>query len=268
MTAIKAAEAELQRITAEIKRLDHRLAGAPAGVLRCAKNGRYYKCFRVIVSPDGKKTTEYIKRRDKKLAQQLALKTMLTRRRLMLGKQAASLRTFISRYRSICDRKSTIEKMSPGFQALLADAPVIPDLAEELREWQAAPYKRSEKYPEHLTVSAVNRLIVRSKSEAYIAAVLTEKGIPFRYECERVYGSAVIYPDFTIRHPLSGRTYLWEHFGRIDKPGYLDDAVFKLNYYVKDGFIPGDNFIATFETETRPLSFDHVRSLIDYYFLS
>ena len=83
-------------------------------------------------------------------------------------------------------------------------------------------------------MAAAGSLFVRSKSEAFIASSLSDKGIPFRYECAAKIAGTVIYPDFTIRHPLSGKLCLWEHFGLID----------------------------------RPLSFSYVKDLINYHFLS
>lgn len=36
----------------------------------------------------------------------------------------------------------------------------------------------------------------------------------FRYECLLKLGDSAYYPDFTIKHPKTGKTYYWEHFGQ------------------------------------------------------
>jgi hypothetical protein len=37
-----------------------------------------------------------------------------------------------------------------------------------------------------------------------------------------------IYPDFTIRHPVTGEVYYWEHFGMMDNENYAHNVYSKL----------------------------------------
>ena len=68
--------------------------------------------------------------------------------------------------------------------------------------------------------------------------VLYTNQVPFRYECALTLGKTVIYPDFTIRDPSSGKTYYWEHFGMMDQPSYAARTFSKLQLYTSFQIIP------------------------------
>ena len=58
-----------------------------------------------------------------------------------------------------------------------------------------------------------------------------------------------IYPDFVIRHPVTGEYYYWEHFGIMDEEDYRNHACKKINLYCKNEILPFVNLIMTFETK-------------------
>ena len=109
-------------------------------------------------------------------------------------------------------------------------------------------------------------ITVRSKSEMLIVMLLHMKKIPFRYECLLKLGDSVYYPDFTIKHPKTGKIFYWEHFGQMDKSDYLKGVFPKLHTYANYGIVQGVNLIATFETKDNPLEADMVEKIMDYYF--
>ena len=76
-----------------------------------------------------------------------------------------------------------------------------------------------------------------------------------------------IYPDFTIRHPRTGKTFYYEHFGMMDDPRYSKNAYTKLQLYNSNGIFQSAQLITTFETKTNPLSSDAVENIIKQYFL-
>ncbi len=110
--------------------------------------------------------------------------------------------------------------------------------------------------------------IVRSKSELIIANMLYRRNIPYDYE--RVLylkkGNKK-YPDFTILNTNTGKLWIWEHFGRMDDPEYLNSNLEKINDYHKSGYIQGKNLIMTFETKEKPLSTVNVSNLIEQFLL-
>lgn len=78
--------------------------------------------------------------------------------------------------------------------------------------------------------------MLRSKSEVIIANLLHERVIPFRYEQPLFAGDGTIrLPDFTIT--WAGRTYYWEHLGRLDLTDYADEWKHKRAWYER--WFPG-----------------------------
>lgn len=108
---------------------------------------------------------------------------------------------------------------------------------------------------------------VRSKSEAIIATMLHVNKIPFHYEEALHLGKRVIYPDFTIRHPVTGQTYYWEHFGMMDNENYAQAAFQKMQLYNINGIMLSDTLLATYESEEVPLKSNIVENMIQQYFL-
>jgi len=105
--------------------------------------------------------------------------------------------------------------------------------------------------------------MVRSKSEVIIADALYDAGIPYRYEWERVFGGVRYVPDFTLLRPYDRREIIWEHFGMMDDEDYRRSTHIKLGVYMRHGYTPGDNFIATYESLENPLDPREVRFLVD-----
>jgi len=91
--------------------------------------------------------------------------------------------------------------------------------------------------------------------------------IPFRYECALSLENTTLFPDFTIRHPLTGDYYYWEHFGLIDNPAYAQNSFSKLQLYISQGILPSVNLITTYETSDSPLDIQTVERIIKLYFL-
>lgn len=90
--------------------------------------------------------------------------------------------------------------------------------------------------------------------------------IAYRYECELKLGNVILYPDFTILHPMTGEEIYWEHFGMMDTQEYRKNAADKINLYVKNGIYPGVRLITTYETQEQPLDTTIVQKLIAYHF--
>ena len=107
--------------------------------------------------------------------------------------------------------------------------------------------------------------MVRSKSESIIALCLYTHRIPFHYEERLTLGDVDFYPDFTIRHPVTGETFYWEHVGRPDDATYRTAFLKKLDLYIVHGIIPDQNLILTWETGDYPLSASDVERKIQQF---
>lgn len=91
--------------------------------------------------------------------------------------------------------------------------------------------------------------------------------IPFHYEEELSLDSIVLYPDFTIKHPETGETYYWEHFGRPHLPEYRKSMLNKIQLYMDHGILPSDKLIITYETPEAPLCAADIQYHLDKHFL-
>ncbi|WP_103981575.1 hypothetical protein [Helcococcus massiliensis] len=107
----------------------------------------------------------------------------------------------------------------------------------------------------------------RSKSEYIIASKLKNKSIPFKYEKELfLHNYGRVYPDFTIFDPNTNKEIYWEHFGMMDDIEYRDKTYRKIQAYLDNGYLPGINFIMTFESNSKPLNYKLVDKMISEYF--
>ena len=93
---------------------------------------------------------------------------------------------------------------------------------------------------------ALSGEMLRSKSEVIIANLLHERNIPFRYEQPLYAGDGTLrLPDFTVT--WAGKTYYWEHLGRLDLADYADAWKKKRAWYER--WFPGQ--LVTTEEDPR-----------------
>lgn len=208
------------------------------------------------------KKLHYIPKKNLSFAQLLAKKTYLG---LLLKEKQQELKS-IELYLKNAPQtsKSEILLHNPLYQPLLQNH-FVP-VSDELSAWMAAPYDRNLNHPENLIHKGASGIYMRSKSEAIIELFLYTNRIPFRYECPIQIGESILYPDFTIRHPITGKTFYWEHFGMIDQPNYSYNAFSKLHLYSTHEIIPSINLITTFETKEYPFSPEMAHRIIKDYF--
>ncbi len=246
-------------IEKELKSIEDMEKGWPKGELICAQNYKHYKWY---VRDNGKAV--YLPKKERKLAQQLALKKYYTLRKKELQRELAACTTYIRR----ADGKSnSLEKMlnNTEYESLLGKQ--FCSISKELEEWKKAEYEKNTNYPENLIIKGTQGKWLRSKSEAIIDRILFSKGIPFRYEEKIILGNQILYPDFTIRHPKTGKLYYWEHFGMMDNPEYVNHACQKVKTYCDYGFIPSVHLLLTYETKEQPLEIDRIERMVKEYFL-
>ena len=212
---------------------------------------------------DGRNKT-YIKKKDKDLAEKLAIKKYLSALIEDLEKEKIATEMYL-RHAPKAKKVDNIFSGHDTLQELLS--PYLTPLSKNLDDWMKSPYIKNLKHPDHLTHKVATDEFVRSKSEAMIAQFLKQHKIPYRYECQIVLDDMEIYPDFTIRHPRTGKFFIWEHFGLMDNPKYVKNVLSKLHTYTSNNFLPGINLITTYETKDEPLTFEMVEMLVNYYFL-
>lgn len=244
-----------QQITA----LQKKLSTSPEGHLICCHDKKHCKWYW-----NNGHTRQYLPRSKRDLAEQLAIKKYDTYVLNELTQQKKAVDSYLHHYPA--KRKSEHLLTIPGYAELLSSH--FRPLSDELSEWMTASYEQNQSHPEHLIHKTLSGHYVRSKSEAMIDSLLFTNRIPFRYECALVLDGLPIYPDFTIRHPKTGRIYYWEHFGLMDDPAYCRRTSSKLQLYISHEIIPSIHLITTYETQQNPLTIEMIQKIIDHYFLS
>lgn len=235
----------------EIRSLSRLVARFPEGTIVANKvNGKYRFYHQQKV--DGKYKRRYLDSNERKMAEKLAAKMYLSNMFKDKSNELKSLNAYLG-IRKTYDYKAMLRKDSP-YHTLLSDD-----------QWEYEEYEKKTDYPEELVHDAPKGEKVRSKSEANIANVLFESGIPYRYECVLMLDGKTIHPDFTIKWN-SASLIIWEHFGMMDDPKYVQKTINKLRTYFKNGYLPGVNLIMTFESGKHPLSIPEVKRVIMHYF--
>ena len=232
----------------------------PEGKLLCAKNGKRYKWYLSNGSDP-----IYLKKTENHLAKKLAEKKYLQLKKEDLLLELKAINSYlgiISKKNNMADRLLTEPN---GYCDLLKEKFKVE--SEELLRWQSEEYIKNENFIENLKHRTSSGGMVRSKSEVLIDTVLYKNKIPYRYECALKLGGRIIYPDFTIRHPKTGETFYWEHFGAMDDPGYYKNVFLKLEEYTTHGIVPNINLITTYETSEHPLGIYEVENMVERYFL-
>ncbi len=250
---------EQEQLSNQIKNLASHLSTYPPGKLICTQNQNRSKWY---VS-DGH-TQTYIPKKERPLAEQLAVKKYLSARYEELLQEQRAIEQYL-KHHTTCHSQDLLAANSP-YQELLA--PFFKPISQELLEWTNAPYEHNTKFPEQRIHKSISGNKVRSKSEVLIDMALYTNKIPFRYECALNLNEILIFPDFTIRHPKTGNLYYWEHFGLMDDPSYCQNACSKLQLYSSHGIIPTIQLITTFETKKHPLNSDTIDHIIKSYFLN
>ena len=251
---------EYQRLCQQITSLQAKLATYPAGQLVCCHHGTRCKWYH----SDGHSRT-YIPKEQRSYAEQLASKKYLECLLKDLTSEKEALQSYLKKHPDTQSRADRLLTEIPAYTELLS--PYFKSNEQTLLEWQNSSYEKNPNHPEHLIHKASNRSLVRSKSEAMIDVELYSHRIPFRYECALHLGHQTFYPDFTIRHPQTGETFYWEHFGMMDDPLYAQNTVSKLQLYISHGIIPSIHLITTYETKDYPLSIEAIQKTVEHYFL-
>jgi len=151
----------------------------------------------------------------------------------------------------------------------------LPDIYKTLPEsyfyhpsiepWLANPPRKNSLNPEHAKYNSSNNIQFRSLMERIIAEVLNEFNLPYHYDAVIEIGDKLVSPDFIIKNPFTGETFIWEHFGAFNQEDYAKSMNEKMNRYIENGFGPLENLIATYEYHIRDTQ--RIREIIEQIIL-
>lgn len=263
ITTYELAKRDFERLEKEIKRLEKEIKPIPEGRLAVYTVRGSRRFYQICRDPETHKTNRtYISSFDKARIKKLADKTLNIAILQDKREEYQRLKTYLDSYEHKLKRA---QKRLENVKELREICNYFTPLEKKYQDWEDAVYPVNP-IENKAGIKSVLGVDVRSKSEAYIALKLKEKGLAVRYECELQLKHSKVYPDFTILDPRSGRIYLWEHLGMMDDEEYAAHADRKMMDYVASGYHPMINLILTSETKDSPLDFALVDHLIEYYF--
>lgn len=254
------AKKRVLKLDKQIKTVEEIVETLPPGSIICSRRGKSYKWEQYH---NGKK--KYIKKENRKMAEKLAYKKFLVTMLADLKNEKLSLEFFLRHRNTETPKHLKLLEESPEIQKLIS--PYFVPVNKKLKKWMEEPYEKYSEFSEHLKIDTYIGIKVRSKSEAFICNQLYMYKIPFRYECALYLENEIFYPDYTIRHPKTGKIYYWEHLGAIDKPEYVRRNYRKIQIYNMNGIYQTENLILTYETSSNPFDEMKAKKIVEEYFL-
>lgn len=258
---IPQAKKRLEELEQIIPHLQNSLKNPVNGNLRISKRGKNFNHYLILAPKDthGK----YILKKNISIAKKIAQRDYDEKILQELLKEIATLKKFLKHYNPN-EIIKIWNKQSLGRRQLISPVQLpAPDFAAR---WQSLPNTGNPYAPENKIYQTAAGLYVRSKSEVLIANGLSACNVPFHYEKPLQFKSGkTIFPDFTCLNTSTRSEILWEHFGIMDEPTYAESAVSKIQELMKEGFLPGKNLIATFETRSCPLTPQIISKMIEEF---
>ena len=98
-----------------------------------------------------------------------------------------------------------------------------------------------------------------------IADTLKRYDIPYRYEYPVELSDKTFHPDFLCLNLRTRQEFIWEHFGMMDSPEYLEKAIPKILIYNENNYFLGKNLIITMETQHNGIKTQQLEMLIETY---
>lgn len=194
---------ERNRLDKQINYLQHHLNSFPKGKLICARNENRYKWY----ISDGH-TSTYLPKKERHLAEQLALKKYLSLLLKNYQQEKLALDFYLRHHKSAEKHTEHMLSELSGYHELLS--PYFKPESKELLDWMNFPYEHNTSHPEHLTYRTFSGHYVRSKSELLIdmalyTNILNSKKVCMHY---RRYPFPIIHADlFTAMIPMLFKQY-------------------------------------------------------------
>ena len=239
-----------------IMRAEQELQDLPDGKLRLSRIKHSTKYYRISGKGKAQKR-QYIHVSEKDLIQKLARKDYLELLLNASRREVKSIRSFLED-EILLKTDNVYRNLHESRRELIK--PILVDSETYAEIWQKTPYKANPAFPEHLRYATKRGEMVRSKSEAMIADMYFDLGIPYKYDYPvTLIDGSVRYVDFVILQVSTRKEIYHEHLGRLDNSNYFLENMRKLDMYRRSGIFLGKNLILTHETEGSPLNMNVLR---------
>ena len=252
-----------QELETAIANAEQVLRKSPLGSIRTTvSEGRvYYYRITKETSPKGK----YIPKSHQDIIGKLIQKEYTKAFLKLAGKELKQINSFL-KYQNVIPPERAVEKLYRN--KIDHVSPYLYSDDEYGRRWEKEPYLANDYKPVDKVYPTLKGEKVRSKSEALLADMYYELGVPYRYECALKFSNGKVrYPDFTLLDTKKRKLIYHEHMGLMEDDRYRKDNLSKLNEYRKNGIFTGRNLILTFEGPGYPFNIADIKKSTEEMFL-
>lgn len=255
---LKEIRKELEHLQNIQRQIEEMVRDVPEGKLRCAVNKGCYQYYSGKTYLGSKKKAEIKKMAQKEYCEKLNRKVEKRIRKLIELQNIYENEGLEQEYRNLHPaRKCLVEALVKPIENMIEDFEKIEYIRKKFAEDDKTEYYTSKGER------------VRSKSEKIIADELYRYNIPYKYEMPiqlRVGNRSIpFYPDFTAMNKRTGKRWVIEHFGMMDKASYYENALQKLEIYERNNMLVGVDLIFLHETSDTPLNTNSLRKYIETY---
>ena len=235
-----------------------RIKNAPEGKLRCAVNKGYFQYYI---------GTRYLKSNEKKIAMKIAEKEYCLKISKFINRYEHALKIVLD-FMENEYLQNIYRELHPARKALVE--PLYRPVEEIVEEFEQRTYTGKGFAEDDKTAYyTIKGERVRSKSEKIIADELHRHLIPYKYEFPielQARGKQItIYPDFTVLNKKTGKRWIIEHLGMMDRSNYFESTMQKLDTYEKNDILLGRDLIILHETSMSPLDTKVLEKYINEY---
>lgn len=230
----------------------------PEGHIRVVKKRKIAQYYLITEKADTQ--GKYLKKNQRKIAEEIAQKDYLKKLLKESERESKAITAFLNGMDGI--RPEDVYDSLGDFRKILVSPSLVSD-EEYASNWIKNISPNPAFYPEELIYDTKRGDIVRSKSEALLADMYYDMGIPYLYEYPLTLsnGKQKI-PDFTLLKLPERKIIYHEHLGLLEDEDYLRNNLIKLQEYASSGIYPGNNLILTFETSYCPLNIKTIKNMI------
>lgn len=255
------AKAYSEQLTKEIGAIQKELRRLPKGVFRSYRVQGAYKWY----TEDEGGRRVYIRKSQRPFAEKLAYRRYLEAKLSDAEMELKAIEKYLKAHCGTVSRASELLACDNGCRELIES--VLGVNREEALAWMNAEYNSCELRIEERKYKSLDGKMYRSKSEAIIAGCLWSRNIAYRYECEFITcDGRIFWPDFMIKHPVTGEIYIWEHMGMMDKYKYRVHNLEKIYIYGRSDYIINDRLIVTMESDTKHMDITEIEEIVEKFF--
>jgi len=259
MTEMKKRKDYLNRLIVYVKR---QLKSMPPGYLRISSNRGIPRYYHITKPKDT--SGKYIRKENMDIVKKLAQKDYLNKVLKQAEAELININIFLENNQS--NHLENIYTITNDYRKNLITPLVVPDEVY-VQQWEEESYETNPTYKDLKVYPTKNNELVQSKSEAFLADMYFDLGIPYRYDAALRLKSGVIkFPDFTLLDIRNRRIIYHEHFGLMDDDEYRRKNLRKLDEYRRNGIYPGKNMIVTYEADGCPFNIREIRQMIEEMF--